>query len=182
MRCFYRCLGGGAVQILQRYCGLGGPEGAALVTVDLAAKPLASVFLLMRHVVRRTTEARRITQGEDLVGWRRRGPGRPCSWASTDRTLKAVGRFDMATAVAGGGARIHRHGFYFWFAASLLQRRERQTGMRNMTIERRGALIGAGLLGSAAIAAKLIRPATAQPAIPATQAPGFYRFKVGAWT
>ena len=51
-----------------------------------------------------------------------------------------------------------------------------------MTIDRRGALIGAGLLGSAAIAAKLIRPATAQPANLAAQAPGFYRFKVGAWT
>ena len=50
-----------------------------------------------------------------------------------------------------------------------------------MTIERRNAFIGAGLLGSAAIAAKLIRPAAAQTA-PAAQAPGFYRFKVGAWT
>jgi len=50
-----------------------------------------------------------------------------------------------------------------------------------MTIERRNAFIGAGLLGSAAIAARVIRPAAAQTA-PAAQAPGFYRFRVGAWT
>ena len=50
-----------------------------------------------------------------------------------------------------------------------------------MTIERRNAFLGAGLLGSAAIAARIVRPAAAQTA-PAAQAPGFYRFKVGGWT
>ena len=48
--------------------GLGGPERAALVAVDLAAVPLSFVFLLMRNEVRRTVEASRITQGENLVG------------------------------------------------------------------------------------------------------------------
>ena len=54
-------------------------------------------------------------------------------------------------------------------------------GDSRMTVDRRNAFIGAGLLGSAAIASRLIRPAAAQSA-PAAQAPGFYRFKTGAWT